>query len=140
MALMTYQLNFKTAYDYDQQAADINLPVILRSGSIAWESTAKFDPGSTFCIFRRLVGESLGFDIERGVPQWISTATGNFLTYGHEATLNVLGIETTATVYFAAEEHFPINVLGRVGWLNRVRLGLIDYDGRLFLSAYDDPD
>jgi hypothetical protein len=31
-------------------------------------------------------------------------------------------------------------VLGRVGWLNRVRLGLIDYDGRLFLSAYDDPD
>ncbi len=101
---------------------------------------AKFDPGSNFCIFRRVVGESLGFDIESGVPQWISTATGSFLTYGHEATLNVLGFETTAIVYFAAEEHFQINVLGRVGWLNRIRMGLIDYDGRLFLSAYDDPD
>ncbi|MGH9938514.1 MAG: hypothetical protein ACREAM_19910 [Blastocatellia bacterium] len=134
---MTHQLIFKAAYDYDQQAVDINLPVILRSGSMAWESTAKLDPGSTFCIFRRLVGEQLGFDIERGIPQWISAATGSFLTYGHEATLTVLGIETTATVYFAAEEHFPINVLGRVGC---VRLGLIDYDGRLFLSAYDDPN
>lgn len=51
----------------------------------------------------------------------------------------MLGIETTATVYFAVEEEFPVNALGRVGWLDRVRLGLIDYDGRLYLSAYDDP-
>jgi hypothetical protein len=26
-----------------------------------------------------------------------------------------------------------------IGWLDRVRLGLIDYDSRLYLSAYDDP-
>lgn len=136
---MSHQLTFKTAYDYDLRAIDINVPVTLRSGSETWEATAKLDPGSTFCIFERLIGERLGFDIERGIPQRIGTATGSFLTYGHEVTLIVLGIETTATVYFAAEENFPVNVLGRIGWLDRVRLGLIDQDSRMFLSAYDDP-
>ena len=136
---MGHQLSFKMAYDYDLRAIDINLPVALRSGSKTWAATAKLDPGSTFCIFQRLVGERLGFDIERGILQWIGTATGRFLTYGHETTLFVLGIETTATVYFAADEHFSINVLGRVGWLNCVRMGLVDHDGRLFLSSYDDP-
>jgi len=136
---MAYQLSFKTVYDYDMQAVDINLPIVLRSGTIAWEAEAKLDPGSTFCVFQRLIGEELGFDIELGIPQWIGSVRGSFLAYGHEATLEVLGIETTATVYFAVEESFPVNVLGRVGWLDRVRLGLIDYDGRLYLSAYDDP-
>jgi len=136
---MTHQLSFKTSYDYDPYAVDINVPVTLRSGAESWEATVKLDPGSTFCVFQREIGEYLGFDIERGVPQWIGTATGRFLSYGHEVTLTVLGIETTATVYFAADEHFPVNVLGRVGWLDRMRLGLIDHESRLYLSAYDDP-
>jgi len=137
---MAHKLSFNTIYEYDHRALDINVPVTLRSGSETRELLAKLDPGSTFCVFQRVVGVRLGFDIEQGSPQWIGSVRGSFLTYGHEATLDVLGFETTATVYFAAEEHFPINVLGRVGWLDRVRLGLIDYDGRLFLSAYDDPD
>jgi hypothetical protein len=137
--MMMRKPSFRTTYDYDQRALDINVPVTLRSGSETRELLAKLDPGSTFCVFQRVVGLRLGFAIEEGIPQWISSARGSFLTYGHKVTLNVLGFETTAIVYFAAEEHFPINVLGRVGWLNRVRLGLIDYDGRLFLSAYD-PD
>jgi len=52
-------------------------------------------------------------------------------------TLNVLGIETVATVCFAKEESFTRNVLGRQGWLDRVKLGLIDYEGKLFLSEYN---
>jgi hypothetical protein len=51
----------------------------------------------------------------------------------------VLGIETTTTVYFAADEAFTRNVLGRQGWLNVIRLGLVDYEGKLYLSHYDDP-
>lgn len=71
--------------------------------------------------------------------QWIGSVRGSFLAYGHEATLIALGVEIVATVYFAADQHFPINALGRVGWLDRVRLGLVDYESRLYLSAYDDP-
>jgi hypothetical protein len=48
-----------------------------------------------------------------------------------------MNIETVSTVYFAKDESFTRNVLGRQGWLDRVKLGLIDYEGRLFLSKYD---
>ncbi len=115
------------------------MPAVLRSGAIECRVDAKLDPGSTFCVFQRLIGEDLGFDIERGTPQWIGTAMGSFLTYGHEVTLITLGIEIVATVYFAAHEDFPVNVLGRIGWLNRVRLGLVDYESLLYLSDYNDP-
>ena len=43
------------------------------------------------------------------------------------------------TVYFAAAHGLPRNVLGRHGFLERLRLGLVDYDGILLASAYDDP-
>ncbi len=136
---MPYQLPFSTLPEYDTLAPSITVPAVLRSGLTEVRVDAKLDPGSTFCVFQRLLGEELGFDIERGIPQWIGTATGSFLAYGHEATLVTLGIEVVATVYFAAEENFPVNVLGRVGWLDRARLGLVDYEGRMYLSDYNDP-
>jgi hypothetical protein len=50
--------------------------------------------------------------------------------------INVLGVELFSTVYFAEEESFTRNVLGRQGWLDHVKLGLIDYEGKLLLSEY----
>jgi hypothetical protein len=41
-------------------------------------------------------------------------------------------------VYFAEDENFSRNVLGRHGWLELVTIGLIDYDGKLYLSRYLD--
>jgi hypothetical protein len=32
-----------------------------------------------------------------------------------------------------------MNVLGRHGWIERMRLGLVDYEGLLFLAHYDEP-
>lgn len=32
--------------------------------------------------------------------------------------------------------YFDRNVLGRIGWLDRVKLGLIEQEGKLFLSEY----
>lgn len=51
----------------------------------------------------------------------------------------VLGVEFDLTVYFAKYQNFNRNVLGRQGWLQRIRLGIVDYDGNLFLSHHDDP-
>ena len=78
--------------------------------------------------------------MESGTLEHLSTVTGTFVAYGHEITLDVLGLATTTTVYFAADENFRRNVLGRQGWLDRVRLGLIDYEGKLLLSDYNDPN
>jgi hypothetical protein len=136
---MTHQLRFATAYNYDPAKTGIELPLKLSFSGVEIRLDAKVDTGASHCIFERQQGERLGLDIERGLAQRFETAMGGFPTYGHEVRLNVLGVETTATVYFAAEEHFNRNVLGRTGWLDRVRFGLIDHDSRLYLSAYDDP-
>ena len=91
------------------------------------------------CVFPRRYGEELGFDIESGAYQRIGTVIGGFDAYGHWVRLSVLGSEYETTVYFAKDYNFNRNILGRQGWLDRVRLGLIDYDGKLYLSEYNDP-
>ena len=67
----------------------------------------------------------------------LETVTGSFEAYGHSVTLVAIGIEVDAEVYFAAQYGFPRNVLGRQGWLSRLRLCVIDYDGEILASVYD---
>jgi hypothetical protein len=99
---------------------------------------AKLDSGSVFCILQRRYAKLLELDLEAGTLQHIRTATGSFLAYGHDIILSIEGIEWHATVYFAEDEFFPVNVVGRVGFLDRLRIGLVDYEQMLYLSAYDD--
>ena len=66
----------------------------------------------------------------------IATVTGSFKAHPHTITIEVLGIRSDATVYFAAHEQFTRSVLGRIGWLDHVKLGLIDYESKLLLSPY----
>lgn len=137
---MAEKLSFSQTHNYETTKKGITVPVLLRTGTESLQLSAKLDTGSSFCIFERKHGERLGFNIESGVVATVGTVTGRFLAYGHEVTILVLGIEFQATVYFAAEESFTRNVLGRQGWLDRVRLGLIDYEGKLFLSDYNEPN
>jgi predicted aspartyl protease len=138
MGIMSEKLSFSQTHNYDTTKKGITVPVLLRTGADSLQLSAKLDTGSSFCIFERKHGERLGFDIESGTPTTLSTVTGKFLAYGHEVTIVVLGIEFQSTVYFAADENFTRNVLGRQGWLDRMRLGIIDYEGKLFLSDYND--
>jgi hypothetical protein len=139
MVTVMETLTFAHVYQYDTRQAGITVPVILRAGSESVDCDAKVDAGSSCCVFRRLHAEYLELNVEGGVPQMMQTVMGSFLTYGHDVTLSVLGIETATTVYFAADESFTRNVLGRQGWPNVVRLGLVDYEGKLYLSHYNDP-
>ena len=133
---MAENLSFEKAYSYNTLKSGITVPVVLELNGIIIEFDAKIDTGAENCIFERRHGETLGLIIESGEEQIFSTVAGNFVTYRHELTINVLDIETVSTVYFAKEESFTRNVLGRQGWLDRVKLGLIDYEGKLFLSEY----
>ena len=99
---------------------------------------AKVDTGATFCIFQREHGEELGIDIQRGERKRISTAAGGFTAFGHEIILESFGWEFASTVYFAEELEFPRNVVGRFGWLQQFRIAIVDYEGVLHLSKYDD--
>lgn len=134
---MTYTLTFETLHEYDAGAPGITVPIELSVGALRASVSAKLDTGASYCIFRRELGEMLGLDIERGTPQRIATATGSFLTYGHAVTLSAFDWQFDATVYFAADESFTRDVLGRFGWMQQMKLGLVDYEGKLYVGRYD---
>ncbi|MDQ3634387.1 MAG: hypothetical protein M3405_07735 [Acidobacteriota bacterium] len=120
---MAEDILYKIAYQYNTLESGIPVPTVLRFNDITADVKAKIDTGSTFCVFERIHGENLGLDIETGIPLRISTATGVFDTFGHTINLSVHTLETESTVNFAAEESFYLNILGRQGWLDRVKLG-----------------
>jgi hypothetical protein len=101
------------------------------------ELIARLDAGAAYCVFERRYAEELGLDVESGRPQGFRTMVGSFVAYEHEVAVHTLGIEFLAIVFFAQDAAFNRNFLGRSGWLDRLRIGIIDYDRVLFLSAYD---
>jgi hypothetical protein len=131
---MPWSLSFSTLIDYDSGQPGISVPVILRLAGREAQCLAKIDTGASDCIFRRFQGELLDLDIERGDPRDFSTATASFRAYGHAVTLVVADMEFDSVVYFAANEEYNRNVLGRHGWINSVTLGLVDYEGKLYLN------
>lgn len=132
-----HDLHFEKLIDYDLGEPGISLRVELRLGQEVVVVMAKIDTGASVCIFERTVGEWLGLEIELGRAANIGTVTGSFKAFAHEVTLVTEGFEVDAEVYFAEEESFHMNVLGRMGWLNQVILAINDYDGKLYLSPYN---
>ncbi len=129
-------LEFDILHEYSIYKTGITVEAILRIGDLFVDVEAKIDTGSTYCIFERHHGEGLNLKIEDGIPIDIGTATGSFPAFGHQLTLTVLGIETISTVYFAESDYFDRNVLCMIGWLDRVKFGLIEQESKLFLSEY----
>lgn len=137
---VSYRLGFSSRHVYDPCEPSITVSVRLSVGGVEVEDVAKLDTGASVCVFQRELGEALGLDVATGERLRIATVAGGFEAFGHEMSLAAVGVELDALIYFAADYGFPVNVLGRRGWIERLRIGLIDYDGQLFISTYDDPD
>ena len=131
-----YQLEFTTAHSYGSDREGITVPVLLKSGANSVRIAASIDTGATFCIFRNELAEALGLDFTNAAPKRFRTATGTFEAFGHDVEITVLGVTTFSTVYFFADASINKNVLGRVGWLDRVRLALVDHDSTLYVAPY----
>lgn len=134
---MTHQLNFDLIHQYDPGRPGIALPISLRLGTQEIVTEAHLDTGAANCFFRRSLGEKLGLDIESGHLQGFSSAGGIVDGYGHFVTLEALGMEFETIVYFAKNRNFNRNLLGRHGWLQRLRLGLVDNDDINYRGARD---
>lgn len=80
----------------------------------------------------------MGLKITEGLFQRVGTATGIFIAYGFRLTLQIEDFEFDSLVYFAEDENIRRNVLGRRGWLELMKIGLVDYEGKLYLSRYSD--
>lgn len=135
---MSLTLNFSKFVEYDAGQPGISLDITLSLIDSRVTVPAKVDTGSTDCIFARKYGEQLGLTIEDGEKIRIGAATGSFLAYRHFVTLTVMDYEFDAGVCFIENENVSRNVLGRHGFLDRVKLGLVDYEGKLFLSLYNE--
>ena len=133
-----YQLEFTAAHSYGSEREGISVPVLLKSGTNSVRLAASIDTGATFCLFRSEVAEVLGLDLANAASKRFRTAACSFEAFGHDVEITVFGMTTFSTVYFFADASINKNVLGRVGWLDRFRVGLVDHDRALYLAGYDD--
>lgn len=135
---VTYQVTYDQLVSYDPGQAGITLSVTLSLAARPVNVEVKLDTGATDCIFAREWGDQLGLDVESGRAVRIRTTTGVFIAHEHDVTLNVLGIDFDLPALFAQEPGFRPSVLGRHGFLDHVYLGLVDYEGKLYLRKYGD--
>jgi predicted aspartyl protease len=136
---MSFQLTFRDRRRYETSDGAITVAAFLSSGNNRVRCVAQVDTGAAVCLFGRELAEALGIDVESGHRINLSTLVGSFPAYGHEVTLETLGLTLHAIVYFVAHDGLERNLLGKFGWLQQVRLGVVDYDEEIYLSAYDDP-
>jgi len=131
-------LEFETLHNYGREKDHIEVPVTLRFGEESVSFPAQLDTGATYCVFERTYAEILGLSVESGTPIRFTTAMGSFDAYGHMLSLETLGYSFDSTVYFAMHAGFRRNVLGRRGWIDHLRLGLIEYESKLYLNRSDE--
>jgi hypothetical protein len=131
------RLDFAHVHSYSSSAEGVALPIALRSGPETVDLLAYIDTGASNCLFEREYGEMLLLNVEAGQPKTFWTATGPVDTFGHVVSLEVFDLELESMVYFFADERINRNLLGRMGWLDRVRLGLVEYEHQIYLAPYD---
>jgi hypothetical protein len=52
--------------------------------------------------------------------------------------VSIASFELSGLIAFAEDKGFRRNVLGRRGFIDQMTLGLIDYEGKLYLRRYDE--
>ena len=135
---MMYSLGFDVRHQYDEHIYGLQIPVVLEVAGQRSKTLANVDTGASFCIFKLEHAHALGLTIESGFREDIGTANGgSFTTYGHTVSLSALGFVFDVIVYFAADVGLRRNVLGRRGWIDVLRLGIVDYERRLYASRYE---
>ncbi len=117
---MAAEFSDRVSYSrYDEITVEVSLS---GNSSTPVSVEATVDTGSKFCIFQPRYAPLLGFVLETGTKVRIRTAAGSFVAYGHEVTLTISSLEWSAVVYFAEVETFPVNVVGRVGFLDHLQV------------------
>jgi hypothetical protein len=99
----------------------------------ALKLTARLDTGAADCLFDRFYAEVLDLP-ESGVERHYRTVTGSFRAFGYEITIETLGLQWFALVFFHSMGDPAHAFLGRRGWLDHVRLGIVHDQRRLFLG------
>jgi hypothetical protein len=130
-----HQLDFATRYPYTPSPRGIEIPIELYYGAESVRLRAKIDTGASACFFQRAYAEELGIQVESGELETFDTPGGPFEAYSHMVEIDCLGHRNPSRVYFARALTFSRNTLGREGWLDHHRMGLIDFQSLLYLGT-----
>jgi hypothetical protein len=123
---MAHDLSFSLLLKIAPDETGLVVPVSLLVGEEELALDAYLDTGAKYCVFPRWVGTSLGLEVEAGAEIHLSTGGGLVPAYLHYLTLRVSSLYFEAVpVCFIKFEGFPRCLLGRGGWLQKVRLGLV---------------
>jgi hypothetical protein len=128
-------LEFDGDFEYKEISAGILVPIRLIHGDYSVELSARLDTGAADCLFDRSYADILGLS-GSGIEREYRTVTGSFKAFGHEVTIETLGLEWSALVFFHAMGNPAHAFVGRRGWLDRIRLGIVHYEQRLFVGPY----
>lgn len=134
---MSWDFTFSTRLEIVQDQFGLCLPVILSIVGYEIEANAYLDIGATYCVVPREAGERLGLDVEAGEPTTLRTGAGPMPTFLHYANLTIdeLSFEDVP-ICVAKHREFDRILLGRGGWLQKVRLNLIVYEDSLYLNLH----
>lgn len=133
-----YSVDFEKQIKYSEYQKGIGLEIVLIADERNPVSAiAKLDTGSEFCVFQRKYAELLDLEIERGIENPMRTINSSFNTFGHEVKLLFSGFELSTTIYFP-EFEIPRSVVGRTGFFNMLKIGLVEYEQLLYFSLYNE--
>lgn len=119
-------------YTDDRIVVDVELRAARSTRALA-----HVDTGAENCLFQADYADLIGLNLEDGeLKQFSPAGGGSIRAYGHYVNLTVLGCSVDSLVYFTDHPQFTRNVLGRHGWLHHFRFGLVEYESKLYLSAY----
>lgn len=133
---MPYTFEFEKREIYKSFDTGITIEAILSYGGLTVNCEAKVDTGAQVCLFSRDSADILEIDVESGYREKFRTLAGTVVAYEHEVSLETLGLQFQTNIFFAESYEIKRNLLGRHGWLQLLKLGLVDYDSTIYMSPY----
>jgi predicted aspartyl protease len=129
-------IEFEVVFNYGDQEEGIEIPLALNANGRSMMTVGFVDTGCGACLFSNEIGMELGIDIESGeFAIFKSGAGGSVPAYGHPVVIEFLGIAFESFVYFAKFPGLQRSLLGRAGFLRKLRFGLIEYDTTALFAA-----
>jgi len=134
---MSWDFSFSVRLEITQDQLGLRLPIALSIAGQEIETEAYLDTGASCCVVPRWVGEQLELDVESGDAINLGTGAGPMPGFLHYANLTIgeLAFEDVP-VCIAEYRGFDRILLGRAGWLQKVRLNLIAYEDSLYLNLH----
>ena len=134
---MNWEFSFSTRIHLAEDDAGLFIPLTISAAGRDVEMPGYLDTGSKYCVVPRWVGEHLGLNVEVGQATSLRTGAGLMPTYLHYVTLSIGDLTfEDVPICVAKYRDFDRCLVGRAGWLQKVRLNLIPYDEHLFLNLH----